>query len=153
MTSGRPAIALAASPGAARSAATVSTFPLNVSGLAGQTTSSRLSLSMGLPASAPSLPSLSVSLRPIMPAAPVMSTCTSSAPEAAWRCLTHGVQFAQAYPLPSLPVEILRREPALEGSLARRPFAVEDGVIRRVAAAALRDHVLPERAFVNEAVA
>src|SRR5262245_7164562 len=64
-----------------------------------------------------------------------------------------GVQLAQAYPLPSLCVEIPRREPALEGSLARRPFAVEDGVIRRVAAAALGDHVLPERAFVNEAVA
>src|SRR5262245_66030663 len=63
-----------------------------------------------------------------------------------------GVQLAQAYPLPSHPVEILRREPALEGSLARRPFAVEDGVIRRVAAAALRDHVLPERAFVIESV-
>ena len=36
---------------------------------------------------------------------------------------------------------------------SRRPFAVEHGVIRRVAAAALGDHVLPERAFVNEAVA
>src|SRR6478672_1019279 len=68
-------------------------------------------------------------------------------------CLTHGVQLAQADPLPSLRVEIRRRKPALEGSLARRPFAVEHGVICRVAAAALGDHVLPERAFVNEAVA
>src|SRR5262249_56936829 len=108
---------------------------------------------MRRPLSPPSRASRSASLRPIMPAAPVMSTCTSLLPEAAWRCLTHGVQLAQAHPLPPLRVEILRREPALEGNLARRPFAVEHGVIRRVAAAALADHVLPERAFVNEAVA
>src|SRR5215471_9531743 len=75
------------------------------------------------------------------------------APAAHARCLPHGVQLAQAHPLPALRVEILRHEPALEGNLARRPFAVEHGVIRRVAAAALADHVLPERAFVNEAVA
>src|SRR5262252_3163265 len=105
------------------------------------------------PLSPPSRASRSASLRPIMPAAPVMRICTSFLPEAAWRCLTHGVQLAQACPLLALRVEILRREPALESNLARRPFAVEHGVICRVAAAALADHVLPERAFVNEAVA
>src|SRR5262249_61210424 len=98
---------------------------------------------MRRPLSPPSRASRSASLRPIMPAAPVISTCTSLLPEAAWRCLTRGVQLAQAYPLPALRVEILRGEPALEGSLARRPFAVAHGVLRRVPAAPLGDRGLP----------
>src|SRR5262249_55992753 len=60
---------------------------------------------------------------------------------------------AQAYLLPSLCVEILRREPALEGNLARQPFGLEHGVIRRVAAAAFRDHVSAQNTLEHEAVA
>src|SRR5262245_26862369 len=105
-----------------------------------------------------------------MPAAPVMSMCTFLLPEVAGTKpsprfpgrgkrlrsalgLTHGVQRPQARPLPALRVEILRREPALEGSLARRPFALEHGVIGGVAAAALRDHVSAQNTFEDEAVA
>src|SRR5262249_44270500 len=67
--------------------------------------------------------------------------------------LMHAVQLAQAHPLPSLRVEILRREPALEGGLARRPFAIEHGEPGIVAVAALGDQMLSERALVNETVA
>src|SRR5262249_52201804 len=69
------------------------------------------------------------------------------------RPLVHAIQLAQAYPLPSLRIEILRREPALEGGFARRPFAIEHRKPGIVAVAALGDQMLPERALVNEAVA
>ena len=55
--------------------------------------------------------------------------------------------------LPPIPIEILRREPALERGLARRPFAVEHGEIGGVAVAALGDHVLAQDAFEREAEA
>src|ERR1700726_4222567 len=55
--------------------------------------------------------------------------------------------------LPAFVVEILRRKPALEVELAHRPLAVEHGEPGVVAVAALGDHVLAERAFVDKAVA
>ena len=55
--------------------------------------------------------------------------------------------------LPPIPIEILRREPALERGLARGPLAVEHGEIGGVAVAALGDHVLAQDAFEHEAVA
>src|SRR5262245_33331275 len=76
MACGRCATALAAAPGAARSAATLSAVPLKPAGFAGNTTSSSVSLAIGCPLSVPSLARRSVSLRPIMPAAPVMRICT-----------------------------------------------------------------------------
>ena len=54
--------------------------PAKLVGFAGGTTSSSVSLSIGWPLSPPSLTSRSVSLRPIMPAAPVTRICTSFAP-------------------------------------------------------------------------
>ena len=119
-------------------------------GFAGETTSSSVSLSIGLPLSPPSLTSRSVSLRPIMPAAPVMRICTSVRPVGA-RC--HAVQFAQAHLLLARRVEILRRQPALEGGLARRPFAVEHRVIGGVAVPALGDQLLAQDALEDEAIA
>src|SRR5215469_7197452 len=137
--------------------------------------SSRVSLSIGLPTSVPSLPRRSVSFLPIMPAAPVMRICTSSLlPEAVGRSqimapfggrvpihalltrrlqLAHGIQLAQACPLSSSRVEVLGREPALEGSLARRPFAIEHRVIGGVAAALLADHVETQNALEHESIA
>ena len=50
-----------------------------------------------------------------------------------------------------LGIEILRREPCLEGPLDRRPFGIQHGEPGRVAVAALDDHVLPEHALEGEA--
>src|SRR5262249_2186514 len=76
MTSGRPAIMASALPGAERSAATVSTFPANPTGWDGATTSTSVSLSINLPLSAWSRASRSTSLRPTIPAAPMISIST-----------------------------------------------------------------------------
>src|SRR6059058_6185909 len=141
--------------------------------------SSRVSLSIGVPTSVPSLPRRSVSFLPIMPAAPVMRIFTSSLlPEAVGPHqvrhqvmapfrgrvpihtpltprlqLAHGVQLAQGCPLSSLRVEVLGREPALEGSLARRPFAIEHRVKGGVAATLLADHVEAQNALERESIA
>src|SRR5712675_2299690 len=63
------------------------------------------------------------------------------------------VQVAQAGPLPAIRIEILRRQPALERRLARRPLAIEDREESGVAVAALRDHVLAQHALEGESIA
>src|SRR6185503_17607233 len=63
------------------------------------------------------------------------------------------VKRAQADFLPSVDVEVLRCEPALEGALARRPFAVEHGKPGIVAVATFGDQMLAERAFISKAIA
>src|SRR5712675_884788 len=63
------------------------------------------------------------------------------------------VQVAQAGPLPATRVEVLRRQPALERRLARRPLAIEHREESGVAVAALRDHVLAQHAFEGESIA
>src|SRR5579862_4701176 len=63
------------------------------------------------------------------------------------------VQCRKTEFLPALAVEILRCQPALKIALAFRPFAVEHGIPGVVAVAALGNHVLAERAFVDKAVA
>src|SRR5215475_11787311 len=73
--SGRPATSRAASPGAAISEAMISSAPAYPAGRTGATTSVSVRRSMGRPTTAPFLASRSVSLRPIMPAAPVMRMC------------------------------------------------------------------------------
>jgi len=62
------------------------------------------------------------------------------------------VQLAEAHLLLSVRIEILRREPELEGSLALGPFAIEHGVVGRVAAPAFHDHVLAHDALEHEAI-
>src|SRR6185295_15019555 len=101
----------------------------------------RVSFSTGWPLSARSITSRSVSLRPIMPAAPVMRMCMAF-PSA----LRAELGF-----LPPIPIEILRREPALERGLPRRPLAVEHGKPGGVAASALDDHVRAEQPLIGEA--
>src|SRR5580692_6351748 len=63
------------------------------------------------------------------------------------------VQCRETEFLPAFAVEILRRKPALKVQLARRPLAVEHGEPGVIAVAALGNHVLAERAFVDKAVA
>src|SRR5581483_11855941 len=57
------------------------------------------------------------------------------------------IKSAELALLPAFPIEILRREPALEGGLAGGPFAVEHGEPGGVAVAPLVDHVLAEDAL------
>src|SRR5208337_1387311 len=59
----------------------------------------------------------------------------------------------QALLLPSLAIEVVAPEPALEGRLASRPFAVEHREPGGVAVAALDDHVLAENTLEGEAQA
>src|SRR5579863_8656736 len=80
MTSGRPAIARAAVAGSPMSAANASTFPENPSGRGGTLMSVSVNFSMARPLSWPSLTRRAVSLRPIMPAAPVMRMCIVQPP-------------------------------------------------------------------------
>src|SRR5580700_2930766 len=63
------------------------------------------------------------------------------------------VQRRETEFLSAFAVEILRRKPALEVELARRPLAVEHGKPGVIAVAAFGDHVLAERTFVDKAVA
>src|SRR5580692_6895386 len=63
------------------------------------------------------------------------------------------VQRRETEFLPAFAFEVLRCKPALEIGFARRPFAVEHGEPGVIAVAALGDHVLAERAFVDETVA
>src|SRR5579862_2057185 len=63
------------------------------------------------------------------------------------------VQRRETEFLPAFAVEILRRKPALEVALARRPLAVEHGEPGIIAVAAFGNHVLAERAFIDEAIA
>src|SRR5580692_3698799 len=62
------------------------------------------------------------------------------------------IQRRETNCLQAFVVEILRREPALEVALAHRPLAVEHGEPGVIAVAALGNHVLAERAFVDKAV-
>src|SRR6185437_69804 len=70
--SGRFSIRRSASSGAATSAETISACP---SGLAGATTSTRVNRSIPRPPTLPSATRRCTSLRPIIPAAPTISTC------------------------------------------------------------------------------
>src|ERR1043166_4256979 len=63
------------------------------------------------------------------------------------------VERDQTQLLPAGGVEIVRREPALVGRLARRPFGIEHRKPRGVAVAALHDLVLAEQSFEGEAEA
>src|ERR1700730_10453245 len=63
------------------------------------------------------------------------------------------VQRRETCALEAFTIEILRREPALEVALALRQFAGEHRVPGVVAVAALGDHVLAERPFIDEPVA
>src|SRR5436190_20802888 len=76
MRSGRPAIIASASPGVERSAAIVSVLPRNPAGATGATMSTSVSWSIDLPCSARSRTNRSTSLRPTIPAAPMIKTCT-----------------------------------------------------------------------------
>src|SRR5215470_17442305 len=78
MASGRSAISRAAAPAAARSLAAVTTANVAPAGSSGATMSVNVIRSMARPFNPPSPPSRAVSLRPIMPAAPVMRICISS---------------------------------------------------------------------------
>src|SRR5579872_1546610 len=62
------------------------------------------------------------------------------------------VQCRETEFLPPLGVEIRRIKPALENFPPRRPLVIKHGEIRRVAAAALGDHVLAENTLENETV-
>src|SRR6478736_8613445 len=53
----------------------------------------------------------------------------------------------------AIGVKIGGRKPTLESALARGPFAVEHGVVRRIAVAALRHHGLPEDALEGKSEA
>src|SRR5580698_1967731 len=75
ITSGRPVMEAAAAAASAISAALVATTPLKPCGFCGVLTSINVSLSIGLPLSAPAATSRATSLRPIIPAAPVMRMC------------------------------------------------------------------------------
>jgi hypothetical protein len=48
-------------------------------------------------------------------------------------------EHRQTHSLTAFSVEIFRREPALESSLDRRPFIIEDGEPRRITVAPLVD--------------
>src|SRR5580692_5317053 len=63
------------------------------------------------------------------------------------------VQCREIEFLPAFAIEILRRKPALEIVLARRPLAVEHGEPSIIAVAALGDDVLAECTFIDKAVA
>src|SRR5580704_9796547 len=80
ITSGRPATAARATAVSAISAALVATLPVNPCGFCGVLTSISVSLSIGLPLSAPAATSRATSLRPIIPAAPVMRMCMDCRP-------------------------------------------------------------------------
>src|SRR5262249_10729964 len=75
--------------------------------------------------------------------------CSPGVFDALWR---RPIQLAQARPLPSLSVEIFRRQPALESGLALGPFGVEHRVIGGVAGPAFDDHMLAQDALEHEAV-
>src|ERR1700686_749073 len=75
ITSGRPATAARAAVASAISAALVTTLPVNPCGFCGALTSISVSFSIGLPLSAPAVTRRATSLRPIIPAAPVMRMC------------------------------------------------------------------------------
>ncbi len=61
--------------------------------------------------------------------------------------------MGKGLPLFSVGVEIIRRQPGLEGLFQRRPFLVYDGIPGGVAVAALDYEHLAEPAFVGEAEA
>src|SRR5580658_5573881 len=80
ITSGRPAMAARAAAASAISAALVVTVPVKPCGFCGALTSISVSFSIGLPLSAPAATSRATSLRPIIPAAPVMRMCMGYRP-------------------------------------------------------------------------
>ena len=102
---------------------------------------------------APSATKASAIARPIpCPAAVTSATLPFSLP-ANSASPYRGVERRETLHLPAVFIEIVRRKPALERGLARRPFAVEDRVPGGVAVAALHDLMLAEQALVLEAVA
>src|ERR1043166_3454384 len=73
--SGRDAISFSASPGAERSAVRSLASPLKPAGFTGGTTSTRVSVETSWLPTLPSALRRSASLRPIMPAPPMIKTC------------------------------------------------------------------------------
>src|SRR6185437_10130503 len=80
MTSGRALTSAGAAAASPISAAAVTRLPAKLCGLSGASTSTRVSVSIGRPLSAPASTSRAVSLRPIIPAAPVMRMCMAERP-------------------------------------------------------------------------
>src|ERR1700719_480746 len=80
ITSGRPATAARAAAVSAISPALVATLPGNPSGFCGALTSLSVNSSLAWRWSAPAATSRATSLRPIMPAAPVMRLCMGYRP-------------------------------------------------------------------------
>src|SRR3954447_22820724 len=64
-----------------------------------------------------------------------------------------GVQGRETLHLPAVFIEVRWIEPALEGCLARRPFAIEDRILRGVAILSLDHLMLAEEALELESVA
>src|SRR4051812_14102139 len=102
---------------------------------------------------APSATNASAIARPIpCPAAVTSATLPLSLP-ANIRLLLRGVECRKSFDLPAVFIEVLRREPALESGLSRRPFRIDDRIPGGVTVLALHHLVLPEQALVLEAEA
>src|SRR5579871_2691359 len=80
MRSGRPAMRRSASPGAAKSDTRIFVAKGAAAGGSAATSSCKMTLAIGTPPSPLSATNRASSLRPIMPAAPVISTCIRFAP-------------------------------------------------------------------------
>src|SRR3954454_23680099 len=102
---------------------------------------------------APSATNASAIARPIpCPAAVTSATLPLSLP-ANIRLLLRGVECRKSFDLPAVFIEVLRREPALERGLSRRPFRIDDRIPGGVTVLALHHLVLAEQALVLEAEA
>src|SRR4051794_3297868 len=86
------------------------------------------------------------------PAAVTSATLPLSLP-ANIRLLLRGVECRKSFDLPAVFIEVLRREPALERGLSRRPFRIDDRIPGGVTVLALHHLVLAEQALVLEAEA
>src|SRR5262249_25943506 len=113
------------------------------------TLSSATSVAMTLP---PSLTKLSAIARP-MPCPAAVTSATLPCSRLLILSSCGAVQCGEAYFLVAQRIEIVGHEPAFEIPLARRPFGIEHRKPGIVTIAALGDHVLAERAFVDETVA
>src|SRR5262249_56161780 len=107
------------------------------------------SVAMTLP---PSLTKLSAMARP-MPCPAAVTSATLPCSRLLILSSCGAVQRGEADFLVALRIEIVGHEPTFEIPLARRPFGIEHRKPGIVTIAALGDHVLTERAFVDETVA
>src|ERR1700733_3456570 len=118
-------MAAATAAGSAMSAAAASTLPKNFSGFGGALTSISVSVPIGLPLSAPSPTRRAVSLRPIIPAAPVIRMCMRCS--VTLRCERSEPRRATARaPWPASFEARLRRAPQDDGVLLQRHAAVDE---------------------------